>query len=99
MRRRLRKKLGLGEYGLSIKGKMPEVEILDILDRIIEAAESRDLMIGGGGGPEYIDLYVCKAKGRDRTVTDDDALTLVLALQVEGITDIETRRYWSRDDI
>jgi uncharacterized protein len=78
MRRRLRKKLRLGEFtqmGFGIKYQ-PKPGLADtardaLLDRfLLQAIEAHDLHCGGGGGPEEWDFFVCP-NGR-RTATDAD---------------------------
>lgn len=91
MKKRIRKKLAVGEYGVEIMGRAP-VEVMDMHDRLIDAAESRHLMIGGGGG-EYVVFYVMRP---GREVTQDDVDTLAQAMRDSGVTEIKTKRYWSR---
>src|SRR5687767_2852535 len=80
MRRRLRKKLRLGEFiqlGFTVKyrpklGLAPDA-IEALLDRFIrQAIEASDLHCGGGGGPDSWDFFVC-ANGR-RSATDTDRM-------------------------
>jgi uncharacterized protein YggL (DUF469 family) len=78
MRRRLRKKLRVGEFtqlGFTVKYRpaqcLETVALESLLDRfILQAVEANDLHCGGGGGPAEWDFFVC-ANGR-RSSTDAD---------------------------
>jgi uncharacterized protein YggL (DUF469 family) len=78
MRKRLRKKLRVGEFielGFTaryrVKNGLSLAALDSLLDRfILEAIEANDLYCGGGGGPAGWDFLVC-ANGR-KSATDAD---------------------------
>jgi uncharacterized protein len=78
MRKRLRKKLRVGEFlelgftaRYQVRAGLAPAALDSLLDRfILEAIEANDLHCGGGGGPAEWDFLVC-ANGR-RSATDAD---------------------------
>ena len=78
MRKRLRKKLRVGEFvqlgftaRYQVESGLSSAALDSLLDSfILEAIEASDLYCGGGGGPEEWDFLIC-ANGR-RSATDVD---------------------------
>jgi len=76
-KKRLRKKLYLGEfavYGFQFECKVnsnTEEELDKFLDDIIDLVERRELVVAGGGEPENFDMFVCSSY-RYGSVTEED---------------------------
>lgn len=79
MRRRVRKKLRLGEFrefGLELTFALPtdssEAQLDAFWHELVEEVESRGLLVGGGSGQRW-DAFVTRARG-SATEGDRDAL-------------------------
>lgn len=76
-KKRLRKKLYLGEfavYGFQFECKVnsnTEEELDKFLDDVIDLVESRELVVVGGGNSDNFDMFVCSSY-RYGSVTEED---------------------------
>lgn len=81
MRRRLRKKLHVGEFielGFEVRAELtPGLDDAGydaFLDRLIDAIETRRLAFGGGGRPEDFEGFVTQLERGSATESDRSAL-------------------------
>jgi len=89
MRKRLRKKLRVGEFielgftaRYQVKAGLSSAALDSLLDRfILEAIEANDLHCGGGGGPVEWDFLVCANGRRSATETDCESVRIWLEEQ------------------
>lgn len=90
MRKRLRKKLRLGEFAelgfelrLTTKAGLVEDQLEDAIDRFIgEAIEARDLAVGGGGNGELWHFFVTRAG--TGSVSGEERAAVVAWLEADG---------------
>ncbi len=90
MKRRLRKKLYLGEFAVlgfefSCTLKFDTEDAYDSwLDQLIEFIERRDLCMGGGGDIKSFSAFICSAH-RYKSAVDDDREAVKNWLESSGV--------------
>jgi len=93
MRKRLRKKLRLGEFqelGFEVQFRLPEnfneAELDTFMDTfVIEAVEQNSLICGGGGKGHEWSFFVCRPDRK--TSTEKDRFIIASFLENRGISD------------
>lgn len=80
MRRRLRKKLRLGEFrefgfelAFTLPSDLSDDQVLDFGDELFAEVESRNLMVGGASGHRW-DVFVTRSRRGSATTEDREAL-------------------------